>query len=607
MNRNIPQDLNQELESLLALETNPNQDGVLQKEETFLDEGFLENIEGLVNNFEDNLEQIKQTISHLEQELITEYETIRDLEAKQNNARGSQGVFLDTQLAVEEQKKEMLESMLLEQRRNLDKQEAFLSNFCQIQQHLTQIVADNSQDSTNTPDTQWDNSYLEQPLLEDLEIPSTPTPEEKPQKVRKPWIIVLSCLGLLTTGAIVFYNSSFFRQQFLTAPVSVEETPQNRSVSALGYLEPQGEVIKVSAPAFVEGTRVENLLVKLGDRVKKGQVIAILDNRERLQAALEQAKTQVFVAQSRLDQVLAGSKSGDIKAQDAKFQRTSAELEGQIRVQKAAIANLEAQLSGEKLAQEAQIERIKAELNNASQDCARYESLYQDGAVSVQQRDHVCLEQQTTEKSLREARANLTRIVSTLTKQIEEAKANLERTVVTLQQQIDEDKARLNSVEEVRSVDVKVAQAELQAAKSAVQKAQADLNLAYVHAPKDGQILDIQVWPGELVKNEGIVELGQTDQMYVTAEVYETDINQIRAGQKAIIKCDGIVKDLQGTVEEIGLQIKKKDILGTDPVADTDSRIVNVKIRLNPEDSKLVSNFTNFQVHVVINTSPSPK
>ena len=35
--------------------------------------------------------------------------------------------------------------------------------------------------------------------------------------------------------------------------------------------------------------------------------------------------------------------------------------------------------------------------------------------------------------------------------------------------------------------------------------------------------------------NKGILELGQTQQMYVVAEVYETDIKKVRLGQKAII------------------------------------------------------------------------
>jgi ABC exporter DevB family membrane fusion protein len=375
------------------------------------------------------------------------------------------------------------------------------------------------------------------------------------------------------------------------------------AVAALGYLEPKGEVIHLSAPAFMEGARVDQLLVKRGDKVKAGQVIAILDSRDRLQAALQQAQKQVRVAQARLEQVKAGAKIGDILAQNARFQGSKAELEGQIHTQRSTIASLDAQLEGEKSAQEATIARIEAELRNAQADCRRYQSLYQNGAVSTQSRDSTCLKEETNRKLLQETQANLNRIVTSRGKQIQEAKANLNRTIATQERQIEEAGATLEAVAEVRPVDVQVAQANLEAAQAAVQRAQADLDLAYVRSAQNGQILKIHTLPGEIVSDQGIVEIGKTDQMYVAAEVYETDIGKIRIGQRATIKSDGVIGNLEGTVDEIGLQISKKDVLGTDPVADADARVVEVKIRLTPEDSQRTAGLTNLQVNVVINTS----
>ncbi|HAA30372.1 MAG TPA: HlyD family secretion protein, partial [Cyanobacteria bacterium UBA8553] len=43
------------------------------------------------------------------------------------------------------------------------------------------------------------------------------------------------------------------------------------------------------------------------------------------------------------------------------------------------------------------------------------------------------------------------------------------------------------------------------------------------------RILKIHTRPGETVDaKEGIAELGQTDQMLVVAEVYESDISKVR-------------------------------------------------------------------------------
>jgi ABC exporter DevB family membrane fusion protein len=353
----------------------------------------------------------------------------------------------------------------------------------------------------------------------------------------------------------------------------------------------------------MEGSRLDKLLVKQGDQVEAGQVLAILDSRDRLQASLKQAQDQVRIAQSLLTQVKAGAKQGDIIAQNARFEGNRSELEGQITTQRATIASLTAQLQGEKMAQYATIERIKAEFHNAQKDCQRYHTLYEEGAVSEQERDRFCLMAQTSQESLREANANLSRIVTTLTAKIDEAEANLQRTVATLDQKIKENQATLDAVAEVRPVDVEVAEAQLIAAQSAVQKAKADLDLAFVKAPKAGQILKIYTWPGELIGDKGILDLGQTSQMYVTSEVYETDVSRVKLGQRAKITTDGLIGELRGTVAEIGLQIGKKDVLGTDPVADADARVVEVKIRLDPSSSKKVANLTNLQVNVVIDTN----
>lgn len=414
-------------------------------------------------------------------------------------------------------------------------------------------------------------------------------------------LIVLSALA---TGAVTTYSVLSFQSANQNPPPTPLTTNIDiGAVAATGYLEPQDEVIAISAPAFQEGARVKELLVKRGDQVKSNQVIAILDSRDRLLASVQQAQTQIKVAQARLLQVKAGAKKGDIIAQDARFQRTKAELEGQIATQRAAIASLQAKLHGEESAQAATIERIKAELRNAETDCQRYESLYKDGAVAAQQRDSFCLQQDINQERLKEGQANLNRIINSYQEDIQEAKANLNRTVTTNQRQVQEAQATLDSVAEVRPVDVQLAKMELEAAQAAAQRAAADLDLAYVRSPRDGQILKIHKWPGELIANQGIVDLGKTDQMYVTAEVYETDITRVSVGQKATIKANGVIDELQGTVEEIGLQIGKKDALGTDPVVDADARVVEVKIRLAPEFSQRVAGLTNLQVKVVINTS----
>lgn len=166
-----------------------------------------------------------------------------------------------------------------------------------------------------------------------------------------------------------------------------------------------------------------------------------------------------------------------------------------------------------------------------------------------------------------------------------------------------ETQATLDQSSEVRDVDVALAQAELEDALVGVEQAKAELELAYVRAPRAGQILRINTRPGESITSQGILELGQTQNMFVIAEVYETDINRVRLGQEATITTHAIPDTLQGTVDEIGLQIGTQEVFSTNPASDVDARVVEVKIRLAPEDSQKVSAMTNLRVETVIKTS----
>ena len=94
------------------------------------------------------------------------------------------------------------------------------------------------------------------------------------------------------------------------------------------------------------------------------------------------------------------------------------------------------------------------------------------------------------------------------------------------------------------------------------------------------------------------MELGRTDRMYAVAEVYETDITGVKVGQLATVRTPAMEEELTGKVERISLKVGRLDVIGTDPIAKTDARVVEVFILL--DDSEAVSRFTNMQVKVEI-------
>ena len=369
-------------------------------------------------------------------------------------------------------------------------------------------------------------------------------------------LVVAAVILLGGLGTYVWRSHSSSTQPTQTAVVSKVQT-----VTALGYLEPRGKVIKLSAPSSSGGTsRVDQLLVKQADTVKAGQVIAILDSRDRLQAALVEAQEQVKVAQSNFAVVKAGAKRGEVNAQQAE------------------IARLEAQRQGDSQAQVATVARLQAELQNAQAEARRYELLYQQGAVSTSLRDTKALTLATARRSFQEAQVVLNRIQTTRSPELTSAKATLDR------------------IAEVRPVDLAASQAQVGQAIAAVQQAKAQLDLAFVRAPQDGVVLEIHTRPGELISNDSIVELGQTQQMTALLEVYETDIGKVKLGQQTKLFADSPPKALSGRVSEIGVKVKRQNVVNSDTSGNIDARIVEVRVQLDAASVQKVTGLTNLQV-----------
>lgn len=353
------------------------------------------------------------------------------------------------------------------------------------------------------------------------------------------------------------------------APPAAQEIQQPTSVVARGTIIPQWDVIKLSVPN-AEDSRVNRLLVKEGDRVQANQVIAILQGADRRLADLKAARANVSLLQARLRKA---------KQSDAK--------PGAIAAQKAVIERLNVQLPADVKQQRAELASAQSTLQEASLTYQRRQMLLQEGAIG--------------RADLEAARQDF----ETAQAAVAARQAALEQTQTTLSAQIQEEKARLEDLRQVRPVDVSIAQAELQQALIEVEQRQADYDDTQVRAPVGGQILRINTKVGEQVNTQlGIVELGRTQQMYVRAEVYETDLAKVSEGQRAtmISEYGGFSGEIQGQVETVALQIGQPTIATdtTDPTADDNSRVVNVSIRIDPDDSERVARLTNMQVRVTI-------
>jgi len=152
------------------------------------------------------------------------------------------------------------------------------------------------------------------------------------------------------------------RAQQKPAPPRAAAPPvqvQPEAVSALGYLEPAGDVLKLAAPiSGIGGTpRLSQLLVQEGQRVQRGQLLASFDNRPRLLADLAgvTARIQSLEAQvsmqrrevSRYQQAASTGAASLVLLEEKKDELVK--LEGQWREAKAQRLGLQVDLANSEL------------------------------------------------------------------------------------------------------------------------------------------------------------------------------------------------------------------------------------------------------------------
>ena len=86
--------------------------------------------------------------------------------------------------------------------------------------------------------------------------------------------------------------------------------------------------------------------------------------------------------------------------------------------------------------------------------------------------------------------------------------------------------------------------------------------------------------------------------MEALIEVYESDIDRVQIGQAVdlISENGGFDGSLRGQVSLISPQVRQRRVLSTDPTGDADSRVVEVRVKLDNSSAKKVSHLTGMKV-----------
>ncbi|MDY6904730.1 MAG: efflux RND transporter periplasmic adaptor subunit [Thermodesulfobacteriota bacterium] len=240
------------------------------------------------------------------------------------------------------------------------------------------------------------------------------------------------------------------------------------------------EVTEARIGFKVPGT-LDRRMVDEGDQVTRGQVVAMLDNRDQ-QVAVTRAEANVAYSQSVLDELTAGTRPQDIERARAELERAEAAY---------------------KVAQ--------VRLSQARSDFKRFEALYKDSGISRREFEQYKTGYETAQSQSREAAARV---------------ANA-REALSL------------SKEGPRKETLDQATAQLKSAKAALTQARLQLAYTELKAPMDGVVLTKAAETGEfLTPGSAVFVIGDLAHPWVRAYINETDMGRVRLKNKADITID---------------------------------------------------------------------
>jgi len=151
---------------------------------------------------------------------------------------------------------------------------------------------------------------------------------------------------------------------------------------------------------------------------------------------------------------------------------------------------------------------------------------------------------------------------------------------------------------DVRELQLSDLRGRLNEARAEFDKLKTELDLSELRSPIDGVVLSVFTQPGERPDNRGILEVGASQRMEAVAEVYESDIDRIHPGQRVelVSESGGFSGTVMARVLRISPQVRQRQVLSTDPSADADARIVEVRLEIDPAQAQRLRQLAGLKV-----------
>lgn len=159
--------------------------------------------------------------------------------------------------------------------------------------------------------------------------------------------------------------------------------------------------------------------------------------------------------------------------------------------------------------------------------------------------------------------------------------------VETLTAELEAAQARVDQLEAAaREDEVRAAEARVAAARAELELALIVLEKAELRAPCRGQILSVDVEPGELVhvNHRPAIALADTSRLRVRAYIEELDAPRVHVGMPAEITADGLDgQTIEATVQSISPLMKTKTLTHDRPSEHYDTKVREMILEISPQ------------------------
>jgi membrane fusion protein, multidrug efflux system len=299
--------------------------------------------------------------------------------------------------------------------------------------------------------------------------------------------------------------------------------------------------------ARVGGT-VAAVKVLDNQQVRKGDVLVQIDPTD-YQVALERAKADYAEAQAeaRAAQTGVPITSTTSGSQLSSAQAGAEQAQASLGAAEKEVTAAEAKLTAAK----AKLAQAQADSTKSSRDLDRYKQLIAKDEVSQQEYDAAVASATANVAAVESAKAEVAvaqQNVSVAQSHVTEAQAGVAqaqagvRSARTAPQQVAAMQAKAQS-----------AQARVEQAKAALDQAELNLGYATVKAPVDGMVSKKSVEIGQVIQGgQPLMAIVPLDEIWVTANFKETQLNHMKVGQPVIISVDTYGgREYHGTVQSI--------------------------------------------------------